>query len=340
VWDGLTEISCMEGEREEGDTSRLLKLLLREQEREELESIGRKESAFRIVKHNLSKKFSFRKGKLETREKTSKEGKPFQKKIFHKLTNTFRRKFTKHLSKSSRESSEDVDEDEEDDEDNLPSGRDSAYFSNSQCYSKSETHRQNEAANKSFECSSTTFSRCSSVNTSGENPCISNCSQSKKSVRIQLPNTNIKDKPFGVHSYVKKTQAFQWPLDNSNIQGNVSDQVKKIKDQAKQNLVELFPSITTTINQLFVDSPKSMIMSLSSSQIGELLFNLRILLFSPLLPRISSLDIVLFMITKFLDCVILVLDPAELQWKENQAQCLDNIRNKFVMIWCYLIIID
>jgi len=327
----------MEGEREEGDTSRLFKLLLREQEREELESIEGKESAFRIVKYNLSKKFSFRKGKLESGKKTSKEAKPFQKKIFHKLTNTFRRKFTKHLSKSC--SSEDVEEDEED---NLPSGRDSAYFSNSQCYSKSGTHKQTEAANKSFECSSTTFSRCSSVNTSGENPCISNSSQSKKSVRIQLPNTNYKDKPLGVHLHVKKTQAFHWPLDNSNIKGDVTDQVKKIKEQAKHNLVELFPSITTTINQLFVDSPKSMLISLSSSQIGELLFNLRILLFSPLLPMISSLDIILFMITKFLDCVILVLDHAELQWSagREKGQCLDNIRNNFVMIWCYLIIID
>merc|ERR1712173_180111 len=96
------------------------------------------------------------------------------------------------------------------------------------------------------------------------------------------------------------------------------------------------------INQVFIDSPKSMLMSLSSSQISELLFNLRILLFSPLLPMISFLDTILFMITKFLDCVILVLDHAELQWSggEKQGLCLDNIRKNFVMIWCYLIIID
>ena len=336
-------VSCMEGEREEGGTSRLFKLLLREQEREELESIERKESAFTIVKNNLSKKFSFRKGKLNTRETTSKEGKAFQKKIFHKLTKTFRRTFTKHLSKSSRESSnEDVEEDEDDEKDYLASGKDSAYYSQSQCCSKSGTHRQSETANKSFECTSTSFSTCSSVITSAENPYLSNSSQSKKSVRIQLPKTSDKEKPFGVHLRVKKTEFFQLPLKNSNIQGNVSDQVRRIKSQAKHNLVEQFPSITTTINQVFTDNPTSILMSLSSSQIGELLFNLRILLFSPLLPMIPSSDTILFMITKFLDCVVLVLDHPKVHWsgRGEQGQCLDIIRNNFVMIWCYLIIID
>merc|ERR1712228_347583 len=100
-------------------TSRLLVLLQRERKREELDNQGRKESAFTLVRNSLSRKFSFRKVKVETRKETLKEEKQFHKKIFFKLTNTFRKGVRKSSLKKKLE--------EEEEEDILPSGRDSAY---------------------------------------------------------------------------------------------------------------------------------------------------------------------------------------------------------------------
>ena len=57
-------------------TSRLYKILFREREREELEQLKSKESAFRNLKRTLSKKFSFKKLKTNT-------GETFQSKEHH-----------------------------------------------------------------------------------------------------------------------------------------------------------------------------------------------------------------------------------------------------------------
>lgn len=325
-------------------TSRLLVLLLREREREELENQERKESAFTLVRNSLSRKFSFRKVKVETRKETLKEEKQFHKKIFFKLTNTFR----KSVKKSSPEKKLE-EEEEEEEEDNLPSGRDSAYFSQSK--SLSETHKHSEAANNTIECSSSsssiTSSRCSSLTT---NPILPNTSEKKKSVTIHLPNAHARGRPFGFHLRIQNTKLINLPQENSYNRGNAFYQVRKIKDDAKQDLLEQFPSITTTINHLFMDNPKALLMSLSSSKIGDLIFHLRTLLFSPLLPMIKTLDIILFQIIKFLQAVILNLNCAEHKGLQTELEeiyqnysntdCLQHIKSIFIILWISVLLKD
>jgi len=323
-------------------TSRLLVLLLREREREELENQERKESAFTLVRNSLSRKFSFRKVRVETRKETLKEEKQFHKKIFFKLTNTFR--------KSVKKSSPEKKLEEEEEEDNIPSGRDSAYYSQSK--SLTETHKHSEAANNTTDCSSSssiTSSRCSSLTTSA-NPILLNTSEKKKCVTILLPNAHTRGRPFGFHLRIQNTKLVNLPQENSHNRGNVSYQVRKIKDDAKQDLLEQFPSITTTINHLFMDNLKPLLMSLSSSKIGDLIFNLRTLLFSPMLPMIKSLNIILFQIIKFLHAVILNMHCAEQKWLETELEeiyqnysnidCLHHIKRVFIIFWISVMLKD
>ena len=321
-------VKRMEGERDGvGDTSRLLVLLRREREINELYNIDRKESSIITVKNNLTRKLSFRKTTEDNKNPTSKKGKPFVKKIFYKLTNTFRKVFTKYLSKQSLENC-----DEDKHEDIFPSGRHFADFSQSQSFFKSLSDSQNQsnAANNALIVSTTASSKYSSLNTS-EIPSIPCSIKSKIHATVHLQNKKA------------KSQSSKLCHKSCNdVQGDLSEQVMKMKDQAKQNLVEQFPSITNTIYFLFSDNPIPMLMSLSSTKISELLFNTRTLLFSPLLPMIHSFDIILFVIIKFLQRVILVLDYAELpSFLDRQCtvndQCLVNIRSIFIQIWCNLI---
>lgn len=343
--------AVMEGE---GGTSRLLGLLLREREREELENKERKESAFTTVKNNFSRKFSFRKVKVETRKQTLKEEKPFHKRIFYKLTNTFRKSFPRHLTKYSQEYAE---EEEVIEEGNPPSVRDSAYFSQSHgCCSKSvsETQKHSEEANNTFESSSSssslsTSSRCPSLTTSA-NRILRNNSQQKKSVTILLPHIKTRENPFGPHLTIEDTRIFSLPQKASHNKGDISNQLNKIRNNAKYELIDQFPSITSTINYLFIGNPRPILMSMSSTKIGDLIFNLRSLLFSPLLPRINYFNIILFEIVKFLHTVVLVLDCEELEVVKaeiedsyqncSDKECLNIIRRVFINIWCSLLLRD
>merc|ERR1712129_499364 len=128
-------------------------------------------------------------------------------------------------------------------------------------------------------------------------------------VTIILPPTQTREKPFGIHLQIQNV--VQVPDRTSCVQGDVSDQVINMKLKAKCNLVEQFPSITTTINHLFSENPRHLLMSLSTTIIGDLLFNLRTLLFSPLLSLVHSLDVVLLVMIKFLHCLSLILQPVE-----------------------------
>ena len=65
-------------------------------------------------------------------------------------------------------------------------------------------------------------------------------------------------------------------------------------------MVEQFPSMTTTINHIFSDSPSSLLLTLRSTMIGDLMFQIRIILFSPMLPLVHLLDVVLFKMIRFL----------------------------------------
>ena len=108
--------------------------------------------------------------------------------------------------------------------------------------------------------------------------------------------------------------------------------------------------MSNTINHLFLESPRS----LSSTMIGDLMFQLRILLFSPLLPLVHLLDVVLFVIIRFLHKVSLIVqsvenceylrqrvvelgEKCEKCFYGQQVECLADIRAVNVDMWCSLI---
>merc|ERR1711892_281122 len=132
----------------------------------------------------------------------------------------------------------------------------------------------NDTANNTSECS-TTLSR-SSFLLASTNPILNTKSlKAKKSVTIILPHTGTREKPFGVHLQIRHAVTLQITEKPSYVRGDVSDQVRNIKRQTMFNLVELFPSITTSINHLFSNNPKKLLMSISTTMIGDLVFNLR-----------------------------------------------------------------
>ena len=318
-----------------GHTSRLYKILVRERDREEIEILGRGENAFKIIKRTLSKKFSFNKYKTDLEKQAENNCCGI---FFQKVTNSFLHTFNPPKVRANSTNS-----DGDEFEDNLPPTTDSAYFSDSFNHCESESLEVTETANNPSEFSSA-LSRSSSLT----------CGAIKKSVRIILPQTATREKPFGVHLQIKNAVTFQVPETTSCDKGNVSDQVRNIKHRAKCNLVEQFPSITTTINHLFTDNPRHLLMSLNTTMIGDLLFNLRTLLFSPLLPMVHSLDIVIFVMIKFLHCLSVFLQPVEYfhprlvelgaKWEMNfykhKETCLVEVRAIYIDIWCRLLVAD
>ena len=113
--------------------------------------------------------------------------------------------------------------------------------------------------------------------------------------------------PFGVHLQIEKVYITNGDKDHPGDHGGISIKVRNIQYPPKYNLVEQFPSMRTTINHLFSDIPRS----LTSTMVGDIMFQLRILLFSPLLPLVHLLDVFLFVIIKFLHQVSLIVQTVE-----------------------------
>ena len=112
--------------------------------------------------------------------------------------------------------------------------------------------------------------------------------------------------------------------------------------------------MSSTINHPFSDTPRSLLLIISSTMIGDLMFQLRILLFSPLLPLVHLLDVVLFVIIRFLHQVSLIVQSVEnceylhqrmVELGEKCKKCfygqqveyLADIRAAYVEMWCSLI---
>ena len=95
--------------------------------------------------------------------------------------------------------------------------------------------------------------------------------------------------------------------------GNIANQLENIKSKAKYQLIEKFPDLSISINIIFSENIGDILLSLSSTMIGQLMFQLRIVLFSPNLLLINSCDVVLFVIIRFLHQTSLVVESVEIE---------------------------
>ena len=105
---------------------------------------------------------------------------------------------------------------------------------------------------------------------------------------------------------------------------------------------------------MFSENPKQLLMSLSTTMIGDLVLNLITLLFSPLLPLVHSLDVVLLVMIKFLHCLSLILQPVEYfhprlvelgeKWEKDfykhKETCLVAVRDIYIDIWWRLLVAE
>merc|ERR1712243_534798 len=81
---------------------------------------------------------------------------------------------------------------------------------------------------------------------------------------------------------------------------DIASQQRQILCQARQQMEETFPFLSFTISILFSDNLVILLRSISSSMIGYLIFQIRTILFSPVLITIPFTEIILSVLIKFL----------------------------------------
>ena len=254
----------------------------------------------------------------------------------------------------------------------LLSARDSAYFPLSQsCACESESDlcdisSETEDAKNSFYNSNTlsnnpskTTSSFPSIIKSNRFQKTQNPNKPKKNVTILLPTKRTKKKPFGIHLQLESTSIFQPNLLKVNLEhGDVSRQVTQIHSNAKYEMMSYFPSLSTVVDLLFTSNTSHILLSISSTMIGDLMIQLRMVLFSPLLIIMKSLDVVLHVIIKFLHQVSLFLKSVQncqyfpRYWEELYNKCkkyfynqqveyiITEVRELYIDMWCKMLEIE
>ena len=254
-----------------------------------------------LVAKNRSEGGDGHRGEVNTKQSTC-------SKVFKRLTSRF---LNKSLIHKVREDKPDViNEKVVLAEDDLKSKKDSAYFSYSQsCFNDSESSALDDRLDDNISSeniaslsrnapSSIPILQTSSLSRKPRGP-----HEPKKNVTLLLPNT--KEKPFGIHLQTDYK-------DSNSPHGNISGQVRHLNHLAKCEMMEKFPSLSSTLSALISDDPRPLLLSLSSSMIGDLMFQLRTVLFSPLLLMVQSLYVVFCVIIRFLHQVsCLIQQPAE-----------------------------
>merc|ERR1711942_144803 len=133
--------------------------------------------------------------------------------------------------------------------------------------------------------------------------------------------------------------------------GDIASQQRPILCQARQQMEETFPFLSFTISILFSDNLVILLRSISSSMIGDLIFQIRTILFSPLRITIPFTEIILSVLIKFLHHVSILLHPAcsscmweelmdSLRTEQCKEGCVETIRTGFIDIWCAALTLD
>jgi len=171
-----------------------------------------------------------------------------------------------------------------------------------------------------------------------------------KTVSLLLPAKSIaEDVLFGVHLQLETVETV---LLSPGQKGDISSQQRYILCQARQQMEKTFPFLSFTIHILFSDNLVILLQSISPSMIGDLIFQIKTILFSPLLLTIPFIDIILHVIMRVLHFVSVVLQseatgeyyPQMLDelWDRLRRcpyeQCVADIRAAWVEIWCNLLL--
>lgn len=184
------------------------------------------------------------------------------------------------------------------------SGRDSAYFSLTLTSSESENEEAFKPGDESQDSLKGVIAHHDHPSFQGKRH--QGCqTEPKKNVTLLLPNTRTPSRPFGIHLQTEtvRIQPHQHEHHHLHPEGDISYQVDTIVQVAKVHLLSNFPKFHLSINIIFSPSTKCF-MSLNSSTIGDLMFHLNRILFSPHLQTIITWEVSLFIIIKFLSKLI------------------------------------
>ena len=132
----------------------------------------------------------------------------------------------------------------------------------------------------------------------------------KKKVSIILPS-----QPQPQLSIVAKKVTWTAKVSKDSNHHNISPQVRWMRAEAKQHLLIQHPHIRASVELLFHGEIKTMLVELTSNEVGDLLFSLRTILFNP--PVIFK-DLV---VSQILELLLHVTE--KLQMTDLQKRCLE-----------------
>jgi len=181
-------------------------------------------------------------------------------------------------------------------------------------------------------------------------------SKRQKTVSLLIPHKRNANNLFGIHLQLETVQIVQVPEGHL---ADVSGQQRQVLCKARHQMEETFPSLAYTVHILFSDNMRILLETISSTMIGDLMFKMRTIFFSPLLIKIPSIDIILSVILKFLHQVSVILQSEANceyfpQWwlhlwdrwrkscynQQDREECVAQIQAVYVDMWCVLVVAD
>merc|ERR550517_1466948 len=122
-----------------------------------------------------------------------------------------------------------------------------------------------------------------------------------------LPYGCTRDLPFGLHLQGPHPVRFESLRTGLKPQFQLGHQVAALQASAHRALYDMFPHLRHTVALLFHKNPLPLLLHMSSSQVGDLLHGLNILLHCPALPSTSWGDVTLCAVVALLTTIALML---------------------------------
>ena len=172
----------------------------------------------------------------------------------------------------------------------------------------------------------------------------------KKKVTIQLPTQNSHTRhphPSKACTASSHTHHHRSGQSAANLL-NISNQLINLKTQAKQYLIKQHLQIRDSIELLFDVKSINFLQKLSPSEMGDLLFSLRRILFSP--PAVFK-DVVISQVLEMLHQVTYILELEDLHKKCQEVSgrcrsrqfytetdiCWTDVQTLLVCVWCSIL---
>jgi len=174
----------------------------------------------------------------------------------------------------------------------------------------------------------------------------------KKRVSIRLPVDKRDSSLFGPHLQLERAQTFYQPRPRP-VRETVSQQTQTILDRAMTALLKKTPEICDTIQLLFQPDSLLYLKNLNSTEIGNLMFDMRTVLFTGL-KDVPYFETSLFMVQCFLlnmssilqsipgleqfqGCCRDLLSKCQRFSYSDHSFCLKETQSLYIDMWCSLI---